>query len=102
MASPFSSSKEFKDVMDRVFTLMSEDPEMGPRLRDADGPQRFELEDVDKVMNIRRGQRGDDVNLHWEWTVEADFSPRGRMTMPSVTGNCYFQGRDTVRLTIAR
>jgi len=33
MASPFSSSKEFKDVMDRVFTLMSEDPEMGPRLR---------------------------------------------------------------------
>ena len=102
MASPFSSSKEFKDVMDRVFTLMSEDPEMGPRLRDADVPQRFEFEDVDMVMNIRAGQRGEDANLHWEWTDEVEWSPRVRMTMSSETANRYFQGRENVPLAIAR
>ena len=102
MASPFSSSKEFKDVMDRVFTLMSEDPEMGPRLRDADVPQRFEFEDVDLVMNIRAGQRDEDANLHWEWTDEVNWSPRVRMTMSSETANRYFQGRENVPLAIAR
>ena len=85
-----------------VFTLMSEDPEMGPKLRDADVPQRFEFEDVDMVMNIRAGQRGEDANLHWEWTDEVDWSPRVRMTMSSETANRYFQGRENVPLAIAR
>ena len=102
MASPFSSAREFRDVMDRVFTLMSEDPEMGPRLRDADVPQRFEFEDVDLVMNIRAGQRDEQANLHWEWTDEIDWSPRVRMTMSSETANRYFQGRENVPLAIAR
>jgi hypothetical protein len=44
MASAFASPKEFREVINQVFTLMSEDPEMGPRLRDADVPQRFEFE----------------------------------------------------------
>ena len=102
MASPFSSPREFRDVMDRVFTLMSEDPEMGPKLRDADVPQRFEFEDVDMVMNIRAGQQGEGANLHWEWTDEVDWSPRVRMTMSSETANRYFQGRENVPLAIAR
>ena len=49
MASPFLSAREFRDVLDRVLQMMSEDPEMGPRLRDADVPQRFEFEDFDLV-----------------------------------------------------
>ena len=102
MASPFSSPKEFRDVMDKVFSLMSEDPEMGPKLRDADVPQRFEFEDVDMVMNIRAGQQGEGANLHWEWTDEVDWSPRVRMTMSSETANRYFQGRENVPLAIAR
>jgi hypothetical protein len=102
MASPFASSKEFREVMDRVFTLMSEDPGMGPRLRDADVPQRFEFDDVDLVMNIRAGKAGEDANLHWEWTDEVDWAPRVRMTMSSETANRYFQGRENVPLAIAR
>src|SRR5437870_13080063 len=70
MASPFNSAKEFRAVMDRVFTMMSEDAEMGPRLRDADVPQRFEFEDFGLVMNIRAGGRGDEPKRHWEWTDE--------------------------------
>ena len=102
MASPFKSSKEFREVMDRIFTMMSEDPEMGPRLRDADVPQRFEFEDVDLVMNIRAAQAGEQSNLHWEWTDEVDWSPRVRMTMSSETANRYFQGKENVPLAIAR
>ena len=102
MASPFKSSKEFREVMDKIFTMMSEDPEMGPPLRDADVPQRFEFEDLDLVMNIRAGKRGEDANLHWDWTDEVDWSPRVRMTMSSETANRYFQGKENVPLAIAR
>jgi hypothetical protein len=101
MASPFNSPKEFQNIMDRVFTMMSEDPEMGPRLRDADVPQRFEFEDLDLVMNIRAGQP-EEANLYWEWTDEVDWSPRVRMTMSSETANRYFQGKENVALAIAR
>jgi hypothetical protein len=102
MASPFASPQEFRDVMDRVFRMMSEDPEMGPRLRDADVPQRFEFEDVDLVMNVRAGRPGEQSNLAWEWTDEVDWSPRVRMTMSSETANRYFQGRENIAYAIAR
>jgi hypothetical protein len=59
MGLEFSSPKEFRTAMDRVFQLMDEDPEMGPKLRDADVPQRFEFPDVDMVMNIRAARAGE-------------------------------------------
>ena len=102
MASPFKSSKEFREVMDKIFTMMSEDPEIGPPLRDADVPQRFEFEDLDLVMHIRAGRLSEDANLHWEWTDEVDWSPRVKMTMSSETANRYFQGKENVPLAIAR
>ena len=37
---------EFVEVIDRTFTMMSEDPQMGPKLREADVPQRFEFRTV--------------------------------------------------------
>jgi hypothetical protein len=102
MDGPFKSAKEFREVMDRIFTMMSEDPRMGPQLRDADVPQRFEFEDLDLVMNIRAGQPHESDNLHWEWTDDVDWSPRVKMTMSSQTANRYFQGRENVAVAIAR
>ena len=102
MASPFKSPKEFREVMDRIFTMMSDDPDMGPKLRDADVPQRFEFDDVDLVMNVRAAQAGEGANLYWEWTDDVDWSPRVRMTMSSETANRYFQGKENVPLAIAR
>jgi hypothetical protein len=103
MAAPqFSSDAEFREVMDRVFTIMSEDPEMGPALRDADVPQRFEFPDVDLVINIRAARDGEDGNLHWEWTDDVDWSPKVRMEMSSETANKYFQGKENVAMAIAR
>jgi hypothetical protein len=98
----FTSSREFREVMDRVFALMDEDPEMGPRLRDADVPQRFEFDDLDLVVNIRAAGPDEPGNLHWEWTDDVDWEPRVQMTMASETANRYFQGRENVALAIAR
>ncbi|MEA2390423.1 MAG: hypothetical protein QOK31_532, partial [Solirubrobacteraceae bacterium] len=72
----YRSAQEFREVMDRVFTIMSEDPEMGPRLRDADVPQRFEFDDVDLVLNVRAARAGEDGNLAWEWTDDVDWEPK--------------------------
>lgn len=103
MAAPqFASEVEFREVMDRTFTMMSEDPEMGPKLRDADVPQRFEFPDMDLVINIRAAQTGEDGNLHWEWSDDVDWDPKVRMEMSSEIANKYFQGKENVAMAIAR
>jgi hypothetical protein len=102
VASPFESAAEFRDVMDGVFSMMSEDPEMGPRLRDADVPQRFEFDDFDMVLNVRAGTPAEDANLHWEWTDDVDWEPKVKMKMSSETANRYFQGKENVAMALAR
>jgi hypothetical protein len=102
VSSGFSSPAEFREVVDRVFGMMDADPEMGPRLRDADVPQRFEFTDVDMVVNIRAAGPGEGGNLHWEWTDDVDWEPRVRMTMSSETANRYFQGKENIAIAIAR
>jgi hypothetical protein len=102
MGVEFRSSKEFRTVMDRVFSMMSEDADMGPKLRDADVPMRYEFTDVDLVANIRAAREGEDGNLHWEWTDDVDWEPKVRMAMSSETANRYFQGKENVAVAIAR
>jgi hypothetical protein len=89
-------------VMDKTFGLMSEDPEMGPKLKDANVPQRFEFDDMDLVVNIRPAREGEEGNLHWEWSDSVDWEPKVRMTMSSETANKYFQGKENVAMAIAR
>jgi hypothetical protein len=102
MAAEFMSEKEFKQVIDQVFSMMSEDPDMGPKLRDADVPQRFEFTDFDLVVNIRAVAPGEDGHLHWEWTDDVDWEPKVRMSMSSETANRYFQGKENVAMALAR
>lgn len=102
MGAQFASDEEFVEVMDRTFAMMSEDPQMGPKLRDADVPQRFEFTDLDLVVNIRATQDGEDGNLAWEWTDDVEWEPKVRMTMSSETANRYFQGKENIAMAIAR
>src|SRR2546421_8002664 len=97
----FESVDEFREVIDKTFTIMSEDPEMGPRLREADTPQRFEFPDVALVVNLRAGHTGE-PNLVWEWSDEVDWEPKVRMAMTSEIANRYFQGKENVAIAIAR
>src|SRR4051794_6183816 len=102
MGAEFESPREFREVIDEVFAMMDSDPDMGPRLRDADVPQRFEFSDVDLVVNIRAVRPGEDGNLHWEWTDDVDWEPKVRMSMSSETANRYFQGKENIAMAIAR
>jgi hypothetical protein len=98
----FQSPTEFREVMDRAFTLMSTDPEMGPKLRDARVPQRFEFPDQDAVVNITYHEGGGEHNLRWEWSDEVDWEPKVKMSMSSETANKYFQGKENVAVALAR
>jgi hypothetical protein len=99
--SMFRSPEEFREVMDRTFALMSEDPDMGPKLREADAPQRFRFTDVDMVVNIRAGS-ADEPNLAWEWNDDVPWEPKVKMEMTSETANRYFQGKENMAIAIAR
>ena len=89
-------------MMDRIFSMMNEDQDMGPKLRDADVPQRFEFTDVDLVVNIRAARAGEEGNLHWEWSDDVDWDPKVKMAMSSETANRYFQGKENVAVALAR
>ena len=102
MGVEIESPKEFKTVMDEVFSLMSEDPDMGPKLRDANVPQRFDFDDVDMVVNVRAGKSGEDANLHWEWSDDVDWEPKVQMKMSAEVAVRYFQGKENVPVAIAR
>ena len=98
----FKSAAEFREVMDKVFTMMSTDPDMGPKLRDAETPQRFEFPDLDLVVNITYTEDGGEQNLRWEWTDDVAWEPEVKMTMDSDVANRYFQGKENVAMAIAR
>jgi hypothetical protein len=102
MPAGFKSPKEFREVMDRIFSMMDTDPDMGPKLRAADVPQRFEFSDVDMVVNIRPATDEEGGNLHWEWSDDVGWNPKVKMTMSSETANKYFQGKENVAIAIAR
>ena len=102
-SSAFESPEEFREVIDRAFELMSSDPEMGPKLRDAQTPQRFVFPDVDEVVNVTYNDDEDsEVNLVWEWTDDVDWEAEVEMKMDSGVANKYFQGKENVAMAIAR
>lgn len=97
--APYRSAEEFREVLDRTFGLMSTDPEMGPKLRDADTPQRYEFPDLDLVVNVTAG---DEANLRWEWSDDVPWEPEVEMTMDSEIANRYFQGKENIAIALAR
>ena len=99
----FRSAEEFQEVMDRTFELMSTDPDMGPKLREAETPQRFEFPDVDLVVNVAHAPEVEDGrHLRWEWSDDVPWESEVGMKMDSGTANRYFQGKENVAVAIAR
>ena len=101
-SASFESAKELREVIDAVFTMMDQDSDMGPKLRDADTPQRFEFDDFDIVVNIRAARADEEGNLYWEWSDDVDWESKVQMTMSSEVANRYFQGKENVAMAVAR
>jgi hypothetical protein len=102
MGASFDSARELREAIDEVFSMMDRDPDMGPKLRDADTPQRFEFTDFDAVVNIRAARPDEDGNLKWEWSDDVDWEPKVKMEMSSEVANRYFQGKENVPMAVAR
>jgi putative sterol carrier protein len=99
----FKSAKEFREVIDRTFGLMSSDPEMGPKLQAAETPQRFEFPDLDLVVNITYNDDDSSTDcLKWEWSDDVAWEPDVQMEMTSEIANRYFQGKENIAMAIAR
>jgi hypothetical protein len=99
--SGFKSAAECREVIDRAFELMSRDPGIGPRLRDAEAPQRWEFPDLDLVVNVT-GASDDSANLRWQWSDDVDWEPEVVMTMDSAIANRCFQGKENIAMAVAR
>jgi hypothetical protein len=89
-------------VIGRAFGLMSTDPVMGPKLRDAEAPQRWEFPDLDLVVNVTAAEEGSRDNLRWEWSDDVSWEPLVVMTMDSNIANRYFQGKENMAMAVAR
>jgi hypothetical protein len=100
--SGFKSADEFREVIGRAFELMSTDPDMGPKLRDAETPQRWEFPDLDLVVNVTSADGGAGANLRWEWSDDVSWEPEVVMTMDSGIANRYFQGKENIAMAVAR
>ena len=98
----FKSAAEFREVIGRAFELMSNDRDMGPRLRFADTPQRFEFPDLDLVVNVTAAGDDSGENLVWVWSDEVEWEADVVMTMDSDVANRYFQGKENIATAIAR
>ncbi len=99
----YESAKELREVLDRTFEIMSTDPEMGPKLRDAETPQRFEFPDLDLVVNVTFAPEVEDgQHLRWVWSDDVPWEPDVEMTMDSDVANRYFQGSENIAMAIAR
>jgi hypothetical protein len=98
----FKSATEAREVIGRAFQLMSQHPEMGPQLRDAEAPQRWEFPDLDLVVNVTAADEGSRDSLRWEWSDDVDWEPEVVMTMDSAIANRYFQGKENIAMAVAR
>ncbi|RJP72136.1 MAG: hypothetical protein C4532_06515 [Candidatus Abyssobacteria bacterium SURF_17] len=104
-AGKFKSKKEFVEVINKLFTIMSTDPKMGPKLAAARVPQRWEFSDFGLVLNAtyadpKTAKKGH--FLRWVWgDKECDWEAEVEMKMKSDVANKYFQGKENVPLAIA-
>ncbi len=101
----FKNKKEFVKVFDKLFTIMSTDHQIGPKLAAARVPQRWEFTDLGLVLNAtyadpKTAKKGH--FLKWVWgDEECDWEADVEMRMESAVANKYFQGKENVPLAIA-
>ena len=102
----FKDASELHRVFDRLFDLLSTDPETGPRLRARDTPQRYVFTDLGTSLDVwpadaKRAATGH--SLSWAWDKKKPpRAPDVVVAMTSEVANRYFQGKENVALALAR
>jgi hypothetical protein len=103
--SRFQNAAELHRVFDRLFDLLSKDPDVGPRLRAKDTPQRYVFTDLGTTLDVwpadaKRAKTGH--SLQWVWDKKKlPREPDLVLEMTSDLANRYFQGKENVALALA-
>jgi hypothetical protein len=97
----FRDVDELRSVMDALFTLLANDPGIGPALRDANVPQRFEFTDLGATLDVAPADRDAPAALRWEWGGAAPWQPAVTMRMRSDVANRFWQGKLNPLLAVA-
>jgi hypothetical protein len=97
--SQVRSSAELREVLDVVLRAVDRDPEIGPRLRAAAAPLRFELTDPELTLTVQPAENG---CLKWDFDASSEIKPKLRLTMTSDFANRLLQGRENPALAIVR
>ena len=101
----FKNKKEFVDVMNKLFTLMSTDPKVGPKLAVARVPQRWVFSDLDLALNATYADQAAAKKGHflkWVWgDDQRDWEPVVEMKMKAEVANRYFQGKENIPIAVA-
>jgi hypothetical protein len=100
----FRNRHELHEVMDKLFSMMARDPEVGPRLRAAQAPHRISFTDYGTSITIRPA---DDMRaakgqlLEWAWD-EKGWPVVVSLSMSSEVANRFFQGKENIPLAVAK
>jgi hypothetical protein len=101
----FKNKKEFVNVMNKLFTLMSTDPKVGPKLAVARVPQRWVFSDLDLALNATYADQAAAKKGHflkWVWgDDQRDWEPVVEMKMKAKVANRYFQGKENIPIAVA-
>jgi hypothetical protein len=97
----FRDAGELRAVMDGLFQMLSDDPQIGPALRRADTPQRFEFTDFGETLDVAPAPAGEPANLRWTWSGDAPWTPAVTMRLKSDVANSFWQGKLNVILATA-
>ena len=102
---PFESEEQFKQVIERIFKLMNDHPDVGPKLFDARAPHLFEFPDMGLRFHVTftdEKAAAEGRWLRWTWKDdECDWEPMIRLTMAGEVANRYFQGKENIAMAVA-
>ncbi len=99
----FRNPEEFRTVLEQVFVLMNEHPEVGRRLRDAHAPHRLVFTDLGLELNVDAAPEAEAAQgryLRWVWGPPP-WKPVITLTLSSDTALRFFQGKENVGLAVA-
>ena len=103
--SLFESEEQFKSVIERIFQMMNDHPETGPRLHAARAPNRFEFTDYGLRFDVTHTSPDEAETgrfLKWTWDGEGcDWEPVIQIKMDSDVANRYFQGKENIAMAVA-
>ncbi len=103
--SGFESEEQFKQIIEQIFQMMNDHPEVGPKLNRARAPHRFDFTDLSLQFDVTYTDPEESEagrHLKWTWNGEScDWKPLIFLKMPSDVANRYFQGKENIAMAVA-